>query len=192
MVLIPLLIHLAQYNIHYSFLCIRNHDTWPAYIQSNSFQYSTSANFILGLPLPTKEKFLLWVSYRLFKVSCHFSLVLHGLDLLNILKSRLLSSLSLHIHTNLQTNILEVFFFSSNIAVFFLKYLKLLGTGIIHLNKHQLLCSAIFFLLFVLWTFLFFLLVCVLVSDKVRGIGSPETRIRRCYEPPNLKAGTWT
>lgn len=134
-----------------------------------------------------------------------------GLSSLISLKSRLLSGLSLPIHINLQDNILAFFFFCKCRTLFFLKSLKLFETDIINISNHQLLCSAILFIfysLFFLWNFLFVLYVymraciCVYVcvcmnasvwvSDKVRDTVSSATGVKCCYEPPNVKAGTWT
>jgi hypothetical protein len=110
-----------------------------------------------------------------------------------VLKPRLLSILSLHFIKNPLS--LHPCCFLQNSAIFFLSFLKLLKTGIIHLNHHQLLCSAILFILYCLFFDIsFFLDTHTHDMDGVweGQIRFPRTGVKGCYGPPNVKAGNWT
>lgn len=133
-----------------------------------------------------------------------------GLTSLISPKSRLLSGLYLPIHINLQDNILA-FFSSANVEEFsssnLWNYLKQISFISVITNSF----AQLFYLFSIVCSLKFsFCLVCVhasmhmcvyvcmcmnasvWVSDKVRDTVSSATGVKCYYEPPNVKAGSWT
>lgn len=102
-----------------------------------------------------------------------------------VLKPRLLSILSLHLYENPLSQHLCLFL--QNSTIFFLSFLKLLNTGIIHLNHHQLLCSAILFILYCLFSeisFLTHIQMTWMVSEKVRVLDTLGLELKIAMSHP--------